>query len=150
MAENSFRERIILANISLVESLSSITTVVRTIQSYSDLQNYAITQFPIVAVVGRLPIPTYKHSLRIREDIDQVLSTLRIDYYTYFMDNEDSDSQLSILLDDMWSKLHTNPTRDNICLETTLEMTEESQVYAPYGAFRITSIHQYSHTIRRI
>ena len=150
MADNSFRERIITANIALIENLTSISTIVRTIQSYSDLENYAITQFPVVAVVGRLPIPTYKPSLRIRETIDQVLSTLRIDYYTYFMDNENSDSHLSSLLDDMWAKLHTNPTRNNICLDTQLEMTEETQVYAPYGAFRITSIHQYKHTIEGI
>ena len=101
MAENSLRERIILADLTLIQSLSSISTVVRTIQSYSDLQSYAVTQFPVVAIVGRLPVPTYKPSLRIREDIDQVLSVLRVDFYTYFMNNENSDTELSSLLDDM-------------------------------------------------
>ena len=150
MAENSLRERIILADLTLIQSLSSISTVVRTIQSYSDLQSYAVTQFPVVAIVGRLPVPTYKPSLRIREDIDQVLSILRVDFYTYFMNNENSDTELSSLLDDMWVKLHSDPTRSRICLGTTLEMTEDTQVFAPYGAFRITAIHQYKHTIEGI
>lgn len=150
MASNSIRERLILANIELVGSIDTFNTIVRTIQSYSDLQSFALPQFPVIAVVARLPIPQYKESLRIRELIDQVISTLRIDYYVYFMNNENSDSILSSLLDDMWSKLHSNPTRSGLCLDTRLEMTEETQIYAPYGAFRITSVHQYKHSIEGI
>lgn len=145
MAENSFRERIILADIAIVQSIPAITTTVRTIQSYSDLQEYAITQFPVVAIVGRLPVVNNKFSGRIKSQIDQCISRLKVDFYTYFMNNENSDSQLSSLIDDMWVYLHQNPTRSNICLATEIELTEETAVFAPYGAFRLTCIHTYQH-----
>lgn len=145
MAENSIREQLILSDIAIAESISAISVVVRTIQTYSDLQSFAITQFPVAAIVGRLPIPANKFSGRIKSSIDQVISNLRVDLYVYFMNNENSDSMLSNLLDDMWVALHTNPTRNNLCLTTRLEMTEDIQIYAPYGAFRITCVHEYKH-----
>lgn len=145
MAENSIREKIILADIAIIQSIPAVKTTVRTIQSYSDLQEFALTQFPVAAIVGRLPVPKNKFSSRIKSEIDQCISRLRVDFYIYFMNNENSDSQLSSLVDDLWVYLHRNPTRNNICLLTELELTEDTAIFAPYGAFKITCIHDYKH-----
>lgn len=147
MAENSIRERLIISDMAITQNITAISTVVRTIQTYSDLQSFAITQFPVAAIVGRLPIPTNKFSSRVKSVIDQFISRLRVDLYIYFMNNENSDSQLSNLLDDMWVALHSNPSRNDLCLTTRLEMTEDIQIYAPYGAFRVTCLHEYKHDI---
>ena len=65
LAENSKREQIILQLISELEEIESIATVIRRMQRYADLQAFAVTQFPVIAVVGRLPIPEGAKHLRI-------------------------------------------------------------------------------------
>ena len=77
MADNSKREQIILANKVLLETVSSITTVKRTLQSHSDLQEFAGPQFPLCAIVGRLPDPQEKKSGR-DVVVDQLISELKI------------------------------------------------------------------------
>ena len=64
MAENSKRELIILELISNLEDISSINAVERIRPSFADLGNFADTQLPLVAVVGKLPKPVPKRSGR--------------------------------------------------------------------------------------
>jgi hypothetical protein len=149
MAANSKREQIILADIAIVKAMAGIKTVKRTLQSYSDLQNFAGPQLPAVAVVGRLPVPENKFSSRSGQ-VDQCISRLRVDLYSYALANEDMDSLISSLMDDLWVELYKDPTRNNLVMNTYLEVNEEIEFWPPFIAFQISCIHQYKHSTEGI
>jgi hypothetical protein len=144
MAANSLREQIILADISLIEALSNVKTVVRTVQSYSDLSNFAGPQLPVAAVVGRLPVPA--NHIRTRDgQVDQILSELKVDVYFYFQENVNADLEISDYLDDLWVALYADPTRGGLCLYTELLAVENYETWAPYTAFQMVINHRYKH-----
>ena len=87
MAKDSIREQIIISHEKILTSLRSIRTVTRVKLSYSDLQQFAVTQFPLVAVVAGLPVPDNKWSSRKREDIDIIISSLSIQNFVYVQIN---------------------------------------------------------------
>lgn len=146
MAANSMREQIIVYVKNKVAELSSIKTVSRVKQTYSDLQQFAVTQLPIIAVVGRLPHPVEKVSSRTRVKIDLIISELPIDLYVYFQDKVTPDETLSNLLDDLWSKLYSDETMGDLVTSTLLTVDEEAEYWEPFVAFRITVKVKYKHT----
>ena len=148
MADNSKREQIINAVVNTLEGIDCIKTVSRTLQSYSNLRdNYALTQLPIAAVIGRLPVPKNHISGRTGF-VEYAISRLVVDIFIYFQENVNSDSVLSSILDDLWVALYSEPTRGGLCIRTELEMNEQShQVWAPFVAFQVRAIHYYQHTI---
>lgn len=147
MANNSKREQIILADVEILQSIEAIKTVKRTLQSYSDLRdNFALTQLPVAAIIGRLPVPT-SHIDNRTGFVDYAVSRLVVDVYVYFQENVDMDTVLSSLLDDMWAALYQNPSRNGLCMYTTIEMSEQNhQVWSPFVAFQVKVIHAYQHT----
>jgi hypothetical protein len=145
----SKREQIILSDIALIEQAESIKTVKRTMQSYSDLQSFAGTQLPIAAVVGRLPVPQNKFSTRDGQ-VDQIISSLRVDVFIYFQENQNMDSVLSSILEELWIKLYQDPTRNDLCILTHLEVQENNEVWPPFVAFQLIINHQYKHTTEGI
>lgn len=147
MTANSIRERLILSDIELLSGLDSIKTITRVMQSHSDLADFALTQLPVAAVVGRLPQITNKFSRRNRATIDQCSSRLSVDIYVYFLNNENSDIQLSDMLEEIWKIMNTNPTRGSLCLGTTVDFTEQTEIFRPYGAFKVTINHDYIHDL---
>lgn len=151
MAENSKRERIILADISLIEELvpDTFKTVSRQLQSYSDLQEFAVTQLPVVAVVGRMPVPV-NHKYTGSGQVDFHVSRLRVDFFCYIQDNVNPDVTVSNLLDDLWAKLYSNPTRNNLCMHTELTADEDLSYWKPYVAFLVSAFHTYQHTTEGI
>lgn len=149
MAANSKRELIILKNIEILENIPVIKKVTRTLLSISELKNYPTTLLPLIAVVGNLPEPIIHRRTRDGE-ADQFKSKLQIDYYVYFLSNEDMDSNLSNLLDDLWVALYSNQSRSNLCLNTKIENTITKGVFNPYVAFKMTSIHEYIHDTKGI
>lgn len=146
MAANSMREQIIVYVKDKVAELASIKTVSRVKQTYSQLQQFAVTQFPLVAVVGRLPLPVEKVSGRTRVKIDLIISELPIDLYVYFQDKVTPDETLSNLLDDLWSKLYEDETMGDLVISTLLTVDEEPEYWEPFVAFRITVKVKYKHT----
>lgn len=144
MATNSKREQIIVANKTLVESISSISTVTRTLQDYSDLQEYASTQFPVCAVVGRLPKFDEKLSRRTCV-VDKVKAELKIDFYVYIHANVNPDTQVSTIADDLFAKLYTDQTRGNLVTKTLVKLEENLNYWSPFVAFKGTVIHEYYH-----
>lgn len=145
MATNSKREQIIQANIDLISSLSWVNVVKRTVPQYKDLKNFAITEFPVVAVVGRLPVPIEKKSSRTAARVDQIISRLVVDGYVYLMVNEEVDNLISNRADDIWKKLYTDPTRGNLVVDLEVKLYEEIQTLSPFAAFKISAIHKYIH-----
>ncbi|MDA3788078.1 MAG: hypothetical protein PF503_06250 [Desulfobacula sp.] len=146
MAANSKREQIILADLALVRSVSGIKTPIRKQPQHSVLMEFAQTQFPVCAVVGRLPIPDEKHSGR-QPAVDQLRSTLKVDVFTYLQVNEDIDSQISDLADSLFAILYTDQTRGKLCYETTIKIVENTNIWDPFAAFQLTAIHKYVHSI---
>ena len=110
MGTNSIREQILDYHVTQLKKLSSITTVKRVMQTYSTLGEFAVTQFPVAAVVGGLPVPNEKMSDRARHNVDVIISDLAIETYIYIQNNDDPDQELSNIADDVWVKLYSFPT----------------------------------------
>lgn len=146
MAANSIRERIIVYVKGKVGEVSSIKTVSRVQQTYSQLQQFAVTQLPLVAVVGRLPVPVEKVSSRTRVKIDLIISELSIDLLIYFQDKVNPDTTLSNLLDDLWAKLYADEEMGGLVISTLLTADEQAEYWEPFVAFRITVKVKYKHT----
>lgn len=145
MAANSIRERIILANIEILKNVESVKTVKRTLMEYSELQGFATTQFPVVAVVGKIPIPKEKHSNRRTGYVDSIISSLTVEYFVYIQANNDMDSKISSLMDDLWKALYEDQTRGDLVLDTVIKTEMDQEVWPPFAAFKLTSIHHYKH-----
>lgn len=145
MADNSKRERIIVADKQLIETMSSIKTVERRLPSYSDLQSFASTQLPVAAIVGRIPKPT-NHVSKRDGQVDQCVSILNVDVYVFLQENKNADTQISSLLDDFWSTLYSDPTRGGLAMFLELIAEENIETWSPFVAFKITCSHKYQHT----
>jgi len=142
------REQIILADYALVESVSFIKSVKRVMMLYEDLQKFAVTQLPVAAVVGRLPVAQkYHKSGRQREVIGQIQSELVVDIFVYFQNTvvNEMDSEISTYADALFAALFTNPSRDELCLETLVEIEPEYSYWDPFVAFKVKVTHIYLH-----
>ena len=146
MAANSMREQIIVYVSNKVKELSSIKTASRVKQTYSQLQQFAVTQLPLVAVVGRLPHPVEKVSSRTKVGIDLIISELPIDLYVYFQDKVTPDEKLSNLLDDLWAKLYADEEMGGLVISTFLTADEQAEYWEPFVAFRVIVKVKYKHT----
>lgn len=147
MAIDSIREQILVHLKALVEGLSSIKTVTRTKQSYAGLEEFAITQLPLVAVVGRLPQPVEHINRRVPGGVDLIVSALPVEFYVYSTDNENPDTLISNLADDLWALLYADQTLGGLAISVLLKFSEDPQSWPPYIAFRITATIKYKHTI---
>ena len=151
MADNSKRELIILELISNIEDISSIVTVERVRPSFADLGNFAETQLPLVAVVGKLPKPFPKRSGRQTGVVDKFVSDLEIDLFCYAMDNVNPDSKVSDLVDDLWAKIYSDPTLitddylDGLTLQVEVMPEIQIGVWDPYVIFKIVCTYKYVH-----
>lgn len=147
MAINSIREQILVYHEKyLVGKIGSIKTVVRVMPSYNELQQFAITQFPLIAMVGRVPVPEEKISTRDGSTVDIIVSSLKIDNFVYVQQKENPDSVMSEIMDDVWVKCYSNVTYGGLVLSTTLVPEEELAYWEPFVAFKITTQVRYTHT----
>lgn len=146
MAANSKREQIILANKAIIESVDTVSHTERTVLQYSQLEDFAITQFPCIAIVGRIPIPVEKHLSR-NGDVDLIISNLKVDLYCYLIANEEVDSAISSLMDDLWTALYADQRRGGLTLSTEIKPGENHEFWAPFAAFKMTISHRYKHGI---
>jgi hypothetical protein len=145
MAANSNREQIIEANKTIVEGVSAVKTVKRTLLEYSDLQEFALTQLPVAAVVGRMPVPVEKHTMRTG-DVDQIKSKLNVDIFVYIQANDNADVEISSLMDDLWAALYADQSRSGLVISTEVKVEENPEYWAPFAAFKITVEHYYVHS----
>jgi hypothetical protein len=145
MATNSFRERLIQSDVEILETLDTIRTVDRRLPTYSELQEFALTQLPVACVVGGLPKPENHFAGRTGQ-VDQIVSLLRVDIYIYLQENEEADSEISNMLDELWPALYSNPRRDDLCMSTYLDSEEVTEIWRPFVAFKISCFHRYKHS----
>lgn len=144
----SKREQIILADKAIVDGVSFIKTSKRIMMKYEELENFALTQIPVAAVVGKLPKPQqYLKSGRKREIVDQIHSRLVTDVYVYFQctDVENMDTEVSTYANAMFAALFADGTRGGLCLETLVDIEPEYLYWDPFVAFKVKVSHLYVH-----
>lgn len=143
------REQLILADKAILEDLSFVKKVERTMMDYEELKNYAITQLPVAAVVGKLPkTEQFKSSDRIVYNVDQVHDDLVVDVYFYFQrtQRETMDEQVSTYANDLYAALFADPGRGGLCNHTFVEFSPDYMYWDPFVAFRMMVTHKYIHT----
>lgn len=145
MAANSKREQIISVVVSELQAIAALTTVERRLPSKSDLENFAITQFPVVAVVAGLPKPVEHKVTRSPAAKDVFLSDLGIGLFCYFQDNVNPDTTLSSLLDDIWVALYSDPEKGGLALSTNVNPEVYQDYWDPFYAFKLDVVIKYQH-----
>jgi len=143
----SIRETIITTLETTVGTIKTVKTVKRTIQGHEMLSEFAETQFPVVAIVGRLPQPIPHRSGRTKADNDMFISTLTIDFYCYVLENKDEDTAISELAEALWIKLYSDPTVGDNCLQMDLSFDGNVERWSPFVAFRLICNVKYVHDI---
>jgi hypothetical protein len=148
MAANSRRERIILAQKVILEGLSSINHVQRKQpSSLSELEQYPITQMPLLALVTGLPSPQNKTRGRKPGGPDFFHSELVSKVYCYGQDKITPDTTISSLLDDIWSALHSNQTLGlKFVTSCIISPGVETGIWDPYYSFVVECKYMYYHT----
>jgi hypothetical protein len=153
VAENSKRERLIKEVINRMKTVPVIDVVRRAKQTRASLQEFALPQFPIAAVVGGLPKPVEKKSSRRVAGVDLITSTLPIEIYVYDMYNQiddDLDSKVSSMADDIWKVLYAEPTYGGLAIQTLLTIQYDPEYWDPFLAFNLTVNIKYLHTTEGI
>lgn len=147
MASNSKREQILEAVVTAIEAVPAIVTVNRLQPTYNDLSSMSGLQLPYVAVVGQMPRPIQKVAKRSSAQADKFRSVLAIDIMCYAMANEDPDTLVSDLADDLWTILYADQSWSGLAIGT--EVLPETIVgrWQPYFAFKMTCEIEYIHGI---
>lgn len=152
MATNSRREQILLAFKIILESMASIKKVERRQPtSPADLKRVAGTQMPFLSMIGGVPQPKEHRSGRKSGSADIVISELSVNLYIYFMDNDNADSTLSDILDDVWTGVWKNQTLGfKFVHKISVSPNTEVAVWDPYVAFSMVVKITYNHTTKGI
>jgi hypothetical protein len=153
VADNSIREKIIKEVISRLKTVEVIKMVKRAKQTRASLQEFALPQFPIAAVVGGLPKPVEKKSGRRVAGVDLITSLLPVEIYIYDMYNvidDDLDERVSFIADDLWRVLYAEPTYNGLAIETLLTIQYDPEYWDPFLGFNLTANIKYIHTTEGI
>lgn len=148
MADNSRREQILVQVVSDLGSIPAIEQVKRVQpNTLDDIRRYSTGQMPLAVVIGGMPKPTEHISGRGPGGVDIIVSVLKVELYCYFMDNENPDSTLSSLLDDIWAALYADQTLGFKFVQgVTIDPKVEVAAWPPYVAFSLTFNVTYNHT----
>lgn len=142
----SIREQIVTLVERQLQSVESIQTVERRLETYEGLQQFAVTQFPVACIVAGLPVPREKRTARAPGGvIDLVISDLTIDVYVYFQDNAQTDALISKSLDELWPVLHADPTKGGIAIQTQITPHGEVEFWHPFVAYKLAVTIRYTH-----
>jgi len=151
MAINSKREQILEALENNINDIPAIVKVKRVQLAFADLENFAGTQLPLVAVVGKLPSPSPHRAGRSTGLHDKFISTLTIELFCYAMDNVNPDTLVSNLADDLWAKIHSDTTLiteaypKGLTLEVVVSPEVTVGIWDPYVVFKMNCSYKYVH-----
>jgi hypothetical protein len=138
MATDSVREQIIAYNETLLNGMKVIQSVVRKMPDMASLKNFAVTQFPLVAVVGRLPVPQEKIKGRKPGGVDMIKFSLKVDLFVYIQNAVEPDTEISNLADEIWRTFYVDQTKGELVTEVKLQIVEGTEYWDPFAAFQIT------------
>jgi len=143
MASDSKRERILQNLIAGLGSLSWVRTVVREQPGEpADLDRYAQTQFPVVAVLGRLPVPKKERQAGRGKEFVSQLDVLLV---VYALEVQAPDVEVSSMADDIWAAIFADRHRGGLAMDTTVLPELEKGIYSPYVAFSLVACVTYVH-----
>ena len=143
MASDSKRERILEHLATAVRTLDWVRTVVREQPGKpADLDKYGQTQFPIAALVGKLPAPRKE---RLAGRGKEFVSTLDVLLVVYALENQTPDSLVSSMADDLWTAIFADRKRGGVAMDTTVLPEVEKAAYPPYLAFSMIARVTYTH-----
>lgn len=150
MADNSKRERIILAVVADLGTLSGVKTVSRRRPTLEQLQGTAQTELPKIAVTAGLPVPDpHMKELQKTRLRDKFVSNIELEivYYDLLYNDDEYDSRISSIADDLWTLLHANQSWGGLATATDVRPDSDVAIWDPYLAFKITLTIQYIHGI---
>lgn len=140
------REIITLGIIAALENVSSITTVTRKKVLLEEFEDIPATQLPYASVMSGLPDPQdTRFSTRLQGKIKDIRSELLTTVTVFGLDNEDPDSTISSLLQDIWAAIFVDYRRGNHALQTTIRPEVRTGIFDPYYAFEIVVATEYLH-----
>lgn len=146
MAANSKREQILAKMKTTLEAVSSLEHVERKpLQDMSELEEYPQTQLPLAIVLGSLPAPAEKVSDRDIK-LDRVRSILTATVFVYAIENDNPDTKISTLADDIWAAIYADMTLGfSWVINLRIVPEIETAFWYPYVAFsmkiEITYLH---------
>ena len=154
MSLNNIREKIILAVIKKIESLSSIQSVIRNLpEDIRELGSVADTQIPLVSITAKLPKPeegSHKNTRSTEIFIDSYQSILDISITCFYMETMSIplDSIKGDLADDIFAALNENQTFGLGRVITDFKILNDivEGFWKPYGAFQYTLRLKYLHS----
>lgn len=155
MAENSQREQILEYWKNKFEAGdTSRTAYFKTVQrkriGLEEFEEYSGEMLPVLAIIGKLPVPVEKKSGRRPGDADMFYSKLSTDFIVYALENENPDSLISNIADDLWVVLYSDQTSGEKpnWLTSDLVVSPEPIIghWPPYINFKMVVDFYYYHT----
>jgi hypothetical protein len=136
--------------VNLISSITAFTKVVRVRPTFEDLDNFAATQLPLVAITAELPDPTPKDNAMNQGHPQQFISSMKISLYVYVLDNETPDTTVGNYADEIWRVLFSDPTFGSGRNALTLGIRVNPEVtvgyFDPYVVFCVNCTVRYVHT----
>lgn len=145
MATNSKREQIVAYIVEEIQELD-LFHVTRILPAYSELSNFAVTQFPVAAVAAGMPLPVGHKEQRQPGGKDAFLSQLDITVFVWENILLDSDTKLSHYADELWVKLWEDKTKGGLVHATDVFFEENPTYMRPYISFNTIARVTYYHT----
>jgi len=150
MAENSKRERILVAISTRLHELQWPQAIKRSRPAFDQLKTIPNTQFPFIGLTGQLPDPSQYSKRDTRSAFAQYtkfISTLRAELVIYEMvySNDQYDSLISNRADDVWAKIYSDPSFGSLCISCLVQPEIQVGYWDPYLAFKFSLIVTYEH-----
>jgi len=148
MAKDSKREKILVYLVTALSRIKEIRSDILRLQpTLADIELFADTQFPVVAVVGGFPVPVeVKRSARKTENVDAFKSQLDVEIFVYDRTDVGCDTRLSDLADEIWKNVWSDPTMDGNALYCACTFDGRPTPFPPYIAVRSVLSVSYLHS----
>lgn len=155
MATDSKREQIIQYWVDKFQAGATIQTrrfkaVRRLLPSFDEFADFSSQNLPMLAIVAKLPKPVKHNRGREPGGRDVFISSLDVDFVAYALDNENPDSLISDLADDLWATLYGDTTSGSgsSALTLGLDVMPEPVIgrWDPYIIFKMICTFSYYHT----
>lgn len=155
MATDSKREQIIQYWVDKFEAKGSLPirrfkTVRRLLPSFDEFADFSGQDLPMLAIVAKLPRPVEHKRTREPGGKDVFISALEVEFVVYALENEEPDTMISDLADDLWATLYgdtTSGAKPN-SLTLGLSVMPEPVIgrWDPYIIFKMVCTFSYYHT----
>jgi hypothetical protein len=153
VAENSKRERVLVALVAVVDAITSLNSTSREQPADpKELASIPITKLPMAVITAGLPVPDENDMQRPGAGLGSARSTMDVNIIVYGQYGvagagaQNPDTVISNIADDLWRALQATP---NLGFKWVSKMnvrpTPTKAVFRPYFAFSMTAAITYVH-----